>query len=91
MDVEQYRIMYEVEQTHWWYRGIRRNAEALLRRYLAPGRRYDLLDAGCGTGGTTVLLERFAVLTGVDFSPDALGFARPEKPQRRASGGGAPC
>ena len=76
MDAEQYRIMYEVEQTHWWYRGIRRNAEALLRRYLAPGRSYDLLDAGCGTGGTTIFLQRFGVVTGVDFSPDALSLAK---------------
>ena len=65
MDTEQYRIMFEVEETHWWYRGIRRNAETLLRRYLAPGRGYDLLDAGCGTGGTTVFLQRFGTVTGV--------------------------
>jgi len=76
LDAEQYRIMYEVEQTHWWYRGIRKNAEALLRRYLAPGRSYDVLDAGCGTGGTTIFLQRFGTVTGVDFSSDALGFAQ---------------
>jgi len=76
MDAEQYRIMYDVEQTHWWYRGIRKHAEALLRRYLAPGRSYELLDAGCGTGGTTIFLERFGTVTGVDFSPDALSFAQ---------------
>ena len=76
MDAEQYRVMFEVEQTHWWYRGIRRNAEALLRRYLAPGRSYEILDAGCGTGGTTLFLQRFGTVTGVDFSADALGFAR---------------
>ena len=68
--------MYEVEQTHWWYRGIRRNAEALLRRYLAPGRSYEVLDAGCGTGGTTLFLQRFGPVTGVDFSPEALALAR---------------
>jgi SAM-dependent methyltransferase len=76
VDAEQYRIMFEVEQTHWWYRGIRRTAEGLLRRYLAPGRGYDLLDAGCGTGGTTMFLQRFGTVTGVDFSPDALAFAQ---------------
>ncbi len=76
MDAEQYRIMYDVEQAHWWYRGIRRNAGALLRRYLPPGRTYDLLDAGCGTGGTTIFLQRFGVVTGVDFSPDALSLAQ---------------
>jgi SAM-dependent methyltransferase len=76
VDAEQYGIMFEVEQVHWWYRGIRRTAETLLRRYLAPGRSYDLLDAGCGTGGTTLFLQRFGTVTGVDFSPDALAFAQ---------------
>jgi SAM-dependent methyltransferase len=75
MDREQYEIMYRVEQTHWWYRGMRRNTRMLLRRFLAPGRTYDLLDAGCGTGGTTQDLYEFGRVIGLDFSTDALGFA----------------
>jgi ubiquinone/menaquinone biosynthesis C-methylase UbiE len=75
VDVEQYRIMFDVEQAHWWYRGMRRNARAILARYLAPGRAYAILDAGCGTGGTTEDLAAFGVVTGVDMSEDALTFA----------------
>lgn len=75
MDREQYRVMYQVEGVHWWYRGMRRNTRALLRRYLAPGRTYTILDAGCGTGGTTTYLSSFGAVTGMDFSPDALGYA----------------
>lgn len=75
MDREQYAIMYEVERAHWWYRGMRRNALALLRQYLAPGRSYALLDAGCGTGGTTLDLLGFGTVTGVDMSPDALRYS----------------
>src|SRR5262245_12182683 len=75
MDREQYEIMYQVEQAHWWYRGMRRNTRALLRRFLAPGRTYDVLDAGCGTGGTTEDLLEFGCVTGVDFSTEALGYA----------------
>jgi ubiquinone/menaquinone biosynthesis C-methylase UbiE len=76
MDKEQYEIMYEVERTHWWYQGMRRNTKALLRRYLAPGRSYMVLDAGCGTGGTTIDLAELGMVTGVDYSTDALDFAR---------------
>ena len=75
MDREQYEIMYRVEQTHWWYRGMRRHTRALLRRYLVPGRRYEVLDAGCGTGGTTEDLAEFGQVTGLDYSTDALGYA----------------
>ena len=75
MDAEQYAIMHEVERSHWWYRGMRRRAIALLREYLPAGRSYDLLDAGCGTGGTTIDLLPFGRVTGIDFSADALAFA----------------
>lgn len=75
MDREQYAILYQVERSHWWYRGMRRNALALLDRYLAPGRSYAILDAGCGTGGTTMDLLRFGSVTGLDMSADALDYA----------------
>jgi len=75
MDREQYDIMYRAEGSHWWYRGMRRNTLALLQQFLAPGRTYSILDAGCGTGGTTEDLMRFGVVTGIDFSADALGYA----------------
>jgi SAM-dependent methyltransferase len=76
MDAEQYAIMHTVERSHWWYRGMRRQALALLRQYLPPGQSYDLLDAGCGTGGTTLDLLPFGRVTGIDFSNDALAYAR---------------
>jgi len=75
LDRDQYAIMYDVEGRHWWYRGMRTLNRALLRRYLTPGRRYDLLDAGCGTGGSTRDLREFGTVTGLDFSTDALSFA----------------
>ena len=75
MDVEQYRIMFDAETVHWWYRGMRRNACALLERYLASGRSYEILDAGAGTGGTTIALERYGRVTGLDYSMAALPFA----------------
>lgn len=75
MDREQYAIMFDVERRHWWYRAMRRNAIGLIRRYLAAGRTHHLLDAGCGTGGTTVELAQFGPVTGIDMSVDALSYA----------------
>ncbi len=75
MAADKYSTMFEVEQTHWWYRGMRHNTRQILRRYLTPGRTYQILDAGCGTGGNTLDLQRWGVVTAMDFSLEALGFA----------------
>jgi ubiquinone/menaquinone biosynthesis C-methylase UbiE len=75
MDREQYDIMYQVESVHWWYRGMRYQNREILRQHLAPGLSHDILDAGCGTGGSTQDLARFGRVTGVDFSWDALDYA----------------
>ena len=69
--------MYEAEDTHWWYRGMRGVMFTLLglrRRGYAP----TILDAGCGTGGTLHALREagHGGAEGFDFSPIALHFCR---------------
>jgi SAM-dependent methyltransferase len=75
MEREQYAIMARREERHWWYTGMRRVALAVLEEHLG---RHDLklLDAGCGTGGTTVELGRFGKVVGVDLAWEALDPAR---------------
>jgi SAM-dependent methyltransferase len=64
--------MFRREQRHWWYAGMRRAALAVLEHALAGQTPVELLDAGCGTGGTTIALERFGRVTGVDLAEPAL-------------------
>lgn len=77
MEREQYAIMAQREERHWWYAGMRQVALAVLRGVLedapAPTGRRRLLDAGCGTGGTTVALREFGDVYGVDVAWEALG------------------
>lgn len=50
---------------------------ALITDVLEPGRTYDTLDAGCGTGLCGGFLRPLAkTLTGLDLSPKMLDFAR---------------
>lgn len=72
MEKEQYDVMFRREERHWWYAGMRRAAMALLESALAGRTNLRLLDAGCGTGGTTVELERFGRVVGVDLAWEAL-------------------
>src|SRR4051794_33114392 len=76
MEREQYAIMARREERHWWYAGMRRVAIAVLERALAGRTGLRVLDAGCGTGGTTVELRRFGEVVGVDLAWEALEPAR---------------
>src|SRR5438876_8883722 len=71
-----YPILREVEETHWWYVGRRR----ILSQFVADavkhvrGRRAQILDVGCGTGGNVVMLNEHGEAYGIDVSEDAVRF-----------------
>lgn len=73
-----YPILFQVEQSHWWYTGRRRIiasfVEDICRR--VTDRRPRILDVGCGTGANLLLLSQYGDAEGVDVSDDALAFCR---------------
>jgi SAM-dependent methyltransferase len=76
---EDYAYLYELEESFWWFVGMRPVVAAVLDPVCPPGRARDVLDAGCGTGGMVTWLERYAggrPVAGVDISSDALAFCR---------------
>ncbi len=76
MDPKEYKVMYNVEDSHWWYVGMQRITTVLVERFY-PGRTdLRILDAGCGTGAAMTFLAPFGHVTGIDFSPYALDFSR---------------
>ncbi len=53
MKEREYEVLYRVEDEHWWYLGHRALYARLLDRFCPQAARGRVLDAGCGTGGTT--------------------------------------
>ena len=79
MILEEYEVMYRVEDHHWWYLGMERITRSLLERALpldGEARSLKILDAGCGTGAVMKYLARYGEVTGFDFSAEALKFSR---------------
>ncbi len=76
MEPSEYQMMYEVEDRHWWYVGMQRLTTQLLHQVYGDQPDLAILDAGCGTGAAATHLSSFGSVTGLDFSPLALGFCQ---------------
>jgi len=80
MDPQEYRLIFTVEQAHWWYLGMEKITRAILNNWVGSDSNLSILDAGCGTGaGMSTYLADYGKVTGMDISPLALGFCRKRK------------
>lgn len=88
MDADLYDELWEIEQRHWWFQARRHIVWSLIRRYVvgADKRRLRICDLGCGTGGNLAALADRHDVTGVEFSPQALEYARQRLGDRVGSG-----
>jgi len=73
---EEYQIMYQAEDTLWWYRGMEVITRRVIQRFYTREEGLNILDAGCGTGAGMKYLSDYGFVTGLDYSPLALQFSR---------------
>jgi SAM-dependent methyltransferase len=72
----EYATMAEREKMYWWHSGRLRIIETQLRLALSAKRKAQILNVGCGTGGTVQTLEAFGQVDNVDVSDDAIKFMK---------------
>lgn len=75
MKSEYYGEYYEHENNHWWFRW-RFDMITQIVDALPKSDHFRLLDAGCGTGQMTKLLERYGEAVGLEIAPEAIAFAQ---------------
>ena len=77
MEEQEYLHMFEEEECHWWYAGMRSIVLSLLPPASLKTNPF-VLDAGCGTGFNMEWLRRQygAGVIGFDYSPYGLDFCR---------------
>jgi SAM-dependent methyltransferase len=79
MDADEYLKLAEFEDRMWYFRSLHRHALRELRKCLHGKDAPRVLDAGCGTGGLLMRLQRAQPawrLSGIDFSPLACDWAK---------------
>ena len=74
MQSHHYPILYQVEDTHWWYVGRRRIIQSLVEKIYTTLKIQRILDVGCGTGANLKMLAAYGKAEGVDISPQAVDF-----------------
>ncbi len=81
MHPDAYTSLAAMEQVGWYYQARARCLTRLVERHVATnGRPLDILDVGCGTGGTTAALEPFGRVVGLEPSPLAIQLIKESHP-----------
>jgi ubiquinone/menaquinone biosynthesis C-methylase UbiE len=75
MKLHEYKRNYDLEQTYWWFVGVRAMVKTLLSLSVGNGSVGKVLDIGCGTGALLDQLQTCSTeVWGVDVSPEALKY-----------------
>jgi ubiquinone/menaquinone biosynthesis C-methylase UbiE len=75
VNLREYEIMYHLEDTYWWYRGMRKIAYTLIPELFHCKSSAKILDAGCGTGARLQhLLEIGNRIRKTGLKPQTIGI-----------------
>ena len=75
MEKNEYKNIFELEENHWWYKGMRKISLSLIKR-ITKSKDIRILDAGCGTGINLTILNQFGTVYGTDISKEAIKFCK---------------
>lgn len=78
MEISEYENIYKNESNHFYYVGLHKLVESLIKKYSFV-KNPTILDAGCGTGLLLKKLSKVGLTTGIDLSPEAIRFAKKRK------------
>lgn len=76
MNIEMYRIFFEIQKKHWWFITRKNIVLDFIDRYLTKGGQKKVLDIGCGSGLMLNSLEEVGQTFGMDVSDEAISFSK---------------
>jgi 2-polyprenyl-3-methyl-5-hydroxy-6-metoxy-1,4-benzoquinol methylase len=76
MEKQEYQVMYELENTYWWYVVLHELVESIVKQELHNNQKLQILDAGCGTGKMMEILSSFTEVHGLDYAEQAIDFCK---------------
>jgi 2-polyprenyl-3-methyl-5-hydroxy-6-metoxy-1,4-benzoquinol methylase len=76
MNIEMYRIFFDIQKKHWWFVTKKNIVLDTISRSLSKHADIKVLDIGCGSGLMLNALEEVGQTFGMDMSDDAINFSK---------------
>ena len=76
MNIEMYRIFFNIQKQHWWFVTKKDIILDSIRRHLNLQPNSMILDIGCGSGLMLNALEEMGHTSGMDMSSEAIQFSK---------------
>lgn len=76
MNVDMYRIFFEIQKKHWWFVTKKDIVLDTINRHLTKNSETKVLDIGCGSGLMLNALEGVGQTFGMDMSDEAISFSK---------------
>ncbi len=76
MNIQMYRIFFEIQKKHWWFTSKKAIILETIARYTNLNPSSTILDIGCGSGLMLNALEGLGNTSGMDMSDDAIQFSQ---------------
>jgi len=67
MNTEVHRKNFRLQNSHWWFVGMKRFYEIMLDSYARDLSGKNILDIGCGVGANVQILSKFGDTFGIDI------------------------
>lgn len=72
MQLNEYELVRQVQNRHWWWLGRERIIETLIEKYLDTSVKLEIADVGCGFGANISMLRKYGDVTGLELNAEAI-------------------
>jgi SAM-dependent methyltransferase len=68
----EYDLVHEVQNKHWWWLGREKIIETLIEKYINMSHKLQIADVGCGFGANISMLRQYGDVTGLELNEDGI-------------------
>lgn len=76
MDSNYYRIYFEFDNNHWWFKARMELIANYIQKYIYCGQPLKILNVGAASGTTSIMLRKFGVVESIEYNLDCIEYAK---------------